>query len=190
MVDQAVVQAQREVDEEAKAFDLAAQLLAGQALTEASTDVHKDMSLREELLHLFGQINQDEGKAEIPIEEFEKLVIEQIANAFETVDQLNKYYSNNQWHDSVRDEQIRIKVSDAMHSIGMIKDKLQTQLKPLDSDTDALVKYSLTVGTEEVGSSAYQDKLAKLQKKITQFEAYLEEKDRTILEQETQLTEL
>jgi len=34
------------------------------------------MSLREELLHLFGQINQDEGKAEIPIEEFEKLVIE------------------------------------------------------------------------------------------------------------------
>jgi hypothetical protein len=52
----------------------------------------------------------------------------------------------------VRDEQIRIKVSDAMHSIGMIKDKLQTQLKPLDSDADALVKYSLT---DEVGSSAY-----------------------------------
>ena len=36
----------------------------------------------------------------------------------------------------------------------------------------------------------YQEQLLKLQKKISQFELYLEEKDRTILEQENQLSEL
>ena len=36
----------------------------------------------------------------------------------------------------------------------------------------------------------YQEKLSKLQKKVADFEAYLEEKDKTILEQENQLSEL
>ena len=36
----------------------------------------------------------------------------------------------------------------------------------------------------------YQEKLSKLQRKIDKFEAYVEEKDRTILEQESQLNEL
>ena len=58
-------------------------------------------------------------------------------------------------------------------------------------DADNLVRYANSVGTNALDeSSNYQEKLQKLQKKISQFEAYLEEKDRTILEQENQLTDL
>lgn len=60
---------------------------------------------------------------------------------------------------------------------------------------DALVRYANTDGNslqlnENLVSGEYPEKLAKLQKKVGQFEAYLEEKDRTILEQETQLSDL
>jgi Skp family chaperone for outer membrane proteins len=50
---------------------------------------------------------------------------------------------------------------------------------------DALVRYANSASGSHAlvdESTAYQEKLQKMQKKIAQFEAYIEEKDRTILE--------
>ena len=83
---------------------------------------------------------------------------------------------------------LREKVLEALTQAGYMKDRLDggprspLVLEPSD--------FKATMNTVATGDVDYQEKLSKLQRKIDKFEAYVEEKDRTILEQETQLNEL
>jgi hypothetical protein len=72
---------------------------------------------------------------------------------------------------------MRLQVEESMKEASIIGSKVK--FMPVDEKPVEDPK----VSSDPTGA-AYQDKLQKLQKKISQFEAYVEEKDQALLEQE------
>ncbi len=107
---------------------------------------------------------------------------------------LNNYLKATPYLDSEKDIKLRERVLEALTQAGYLKDRLEgsPRVVPLNLNTDRQYHsypesdHKVTLNTNTTGNNDvdYQEKLAKLQKKITKFEEFVEEKDRALLEQE------
>ena len=119
------------------------------------------------------------------LEEVQLIVKDQMVNAFKTVNSLHSYFGHQSYRGTDQDKQMREQVEESMKEASIIA----TKVTFIPVDEKPVEDLKVSSGADPTGA-AYQEKLQKLQKKITQFEAYVEEKDQALLEQENQLSDL
>ena len=160
--------------------------LITEALVKASTGVQSELNLKQMLIATFAKVVPLVTKLEkaATLEEIQLLLKDQMVNSFKTINALSSYFTVKGYKATDSDKQMREHVEEALKEAGIIASKVKltpiVDEKPVE---DPKVSADATTG-------AYQEKLQKLQKKISQFEAYVEEKDQALLEQETQLSDL
>ncbi len=137
---------------------------------------------------MFNMVKIPQNTETIKIDQLEVVVTDAMSQAFSLLQRLQKYFKSTPYLDSDRDLVLRERVLEALTQAGYLKDRLDGGPRsPLVLEPASDPKNTLTSGTADLD---YNEKLSKLQRKIEKFEAYVEEKDKTILEQETQLSEL